>query len=168
MSLVKTLIVAGFVGVVILAEVLAAYYLIPSSAQVAAQVKARADEKHAAQDEHGHDGHGKPHSPTLEVELGKYNITVHRPASDVTLRINFLLIGTIDEHDHEAFDELLVKNQHRLRDRIIFEIRNCDLSDLTDPGLGLIKRRILAKSNELLGKPVLQSVVFSEFSYTQL
>ena len=166
MSLMKTLIIAGFVSSVILAECMIAYMLIPSTAQIEAQVKSHSEEKHKAEETHGHEA--ETHSASLEVELGKYNITVHRPASDVTLRINFLLIGTIDEHEAETFDSLIAKNQHRLRDKIIFEIRNCDLTDLTDPGLGLIKRRILAKSNELLGKPILQSVVFSEFSYTQL
>jgi hypothetical protein len=166
MSIVKTLIVAGFVSGVILVECLAAYFLIPSSAQIEATAKAHAEEH--KEEGHEDEPHGESHAASVEVELGKYNITVHRPASDVTLRVNFLLIGTIDEHEHEAFDILLEKNQHRLRDKIIFEIRNCELSDLTDPGLGLIKRRILAKSNELLGKPILQSVVFSEFAYTHL
>ena len=161
----KTLVVAGIVSAVILVECLAAYFLIPSSAQVEASAKARAEEK---QREEEHEGEEQSHGASVEVELGKYNITVHRPASDVTLRVSFLLIGTVDEHEHEGFDTLFEKNQHRLRDKIIFEIRNCELSDLTDPGLDLIKRRILAKSNELLGKPILQSVVFSEFSYTHL
>jgi flagellar FliL protein len=171
----KTLLIAGFVGGVILLECLAAYCLIPSTAQLEAKAKAHAseagEEKHGddkhGEEQHG-DSHGAGHAASVEVELGKYNITVHRPASDVTLRVNFLLIGTVDEHDHEAFATLFEKNQHRLRDKIIFEIRNCELSDLTDPGLGLIKRRILAKSNDLLGKPILQSVVFSEFAYTNL
>lgn len=163
----KTLVVAGIVSAVILVECLAAYFLIPSSAQVEASAKARAEEKQK-EEEHEGEEHGESHGASVEVELGKYNITVHRPASDVTLRVSFLLIGTVDEHEHEGFDTLFEKNQHRLRDKIIFEIRNCELSDLTDPGLGLIKRRILAKSNELLGKPILQSVVFSEFSYTHL
>jgi hypothetical protein len=163
----KTLVIAGFVGAVILAECLAAYFLIPSSAQLEASAKARAEEKQKDDEHHGED-HGESNGNSVEVELGKYNITVHRPASDVTLRVSFILIGTVDEHEREAFDILFEKNQHRLRDKIIFEIRNCELSDLTDPGLGLIKRRILAKSNELLGKPILQSVVFSEFSYTHL
>jgi len=166
MSMMKTLIVAGFVGGVILAECLAAWLLIPSSADVEAHAKARAEEKHKDDEEYqeGEESHGA----SVEVELGKYNITVHRPAADVTLRVSFLLIGTVNDDEYPAFEALFEKNQHRLRDKIIFEIRNCELSDLTDPGLGLIKRRILAKSNELLGKPILQSVVFSEFSYTQL
>ena len=164
----KTLMVAGIVSAVILVECLAAYFLIPGSAQVEASAKARAEEQQKEEEEHAGEEHGESHGASVEVELGKYNITVHRPASDVTLRVSFLLIGTVDEHEHEGFDTLFEKNQHRLRDKIIFEIRNCELSDLTDPGLGLIKRRILAKSNELLGKPILQSVVFSEFSYTHL
>ena len=44
---------------------------------------------------------------------------------------------------------------------------NCQIEDLTDPGLGLLKRRILAKSNDLLGKPLLRSVVFSDFSFVE-
>ena len=42
-------------------------------------------------------------------------------------------------------------------------IRSAELADLTDPGLGLIKRQILEKTNRALGKPVLQGIVFSDF-----
>jgi flagellar FliL protein len=167
MSLVKTLLIAVFVGGVILVECLAAYMLIPSTADLEAKAKA-AKEEHAEEHEPAESHASEAHATTVEVELGKFNVTVQRPASDVSLRVNFMLIGTVDEHQHTAFELLYEKNQHRLRDKIIFEIRNAELSDLADPGLGLIKRRILAKSNELLGKPMLQSVVFSEFSYTQL
>ena len=50
---------------------------------------------------------------------------------------------------------------------MIFEIRNCRVEDLTDPGLALLKRKILAKSNELLGKPMLHTVLFSDFSFIE-
>ena len=39
--------------------------------------------------------------------------------------------------------------------------------DLTDAGLGLIKRRILETTNKTLGKPLLKGVVFSEFSFVE-
>lgn len=191
----KTIFVAVFVGAVILVECLMAYLMIPSTAQIEAAAKAKleAEQKahgdghgdahgsshgsghgeghgdgHGSASKDGHGEHGAEHNGEEEIDLGKYNITVHRASADVTLKINFHLIGTVAEKDLEDFELLLEKNQHRLRDRIIFEIRNSDVADLTDPGLGLIKRRILAKSNELLGKPVLKSVVFSEFSYSQL
>jgi flagellar basal body-associated protein FliL len=186
MSLMKTLMVAGFVGSVILVECLLAYYMIPSTAAIEAAAKAKLEAEHGKGGEHGdhgehgkkdahgetgaHGEHGAHHdeNSSEEIDLGKFNIMIHRPSNDVTLRVSFHLIGTIKEKDSEDFHHMLEKNEHRLRDRIIFEIRNSEISDLTDPGLGLIKRRILAKSNELLGKPVLESVVFSEFSYVQL
>jgi flagellar basal body-associated protein FliL len=83
------------------------------------------------------------------------------------LRINFHLIGIVLEAEHHPFEELLAKNEHRLRDHVIFEIRNSTIEDLTDPGLALLKRKILAKSNDLLGKPLLHTVVFSDFSFIE-
>jgi flagellar FliL protein len=59
------------------------------------------------------------------------------------------------------------RNKHRFRDKIILKIRDSSAEDLSDPGLGLIKRRILETSNEVLGTPFLQSVVFSQFSYIE-
>ena len=138
--------------------------------------------KPAAKDAHGGGGHGGGHGDAkstakvpagsgtggeVEVEMGKFNLMVHEPASNVTLRINFYLVGTVEDGDSDEVTHLLEKNQHRLRDQVIFEIRNAQMSDLAEAGLGLIKRRILAKSNELLGQPLLQNVVFSEFSYLE-
>jgi hypothetical protein len=103
----------------------------------------------------------------VEMELGKFNLMVHEPASNVTLRVSFHLVATVDDADSGEVAHLLEKNQHRMRDQIIFEIRNAQMSDLTDPGLGLIKRRILAKSNDLLGHALIRNVVFSEFSFIE-
>ena len=161
----KTIIVAVIVAAVILAECMFAFVLIPSRGDLekwsAEKAAKEAASGHAAQ-EHKHEG-----KPETEVELGKYNVVVHHPASNVTLRVNFHLIGTVPTEEHHEFEELLAKNQHRLRDQAIFEIRNCQIDDLTDPGLALLKRRILAKSNDLLGKPLLRSVVFSDFSFVE-
>jgi hypothetical protein len=161
----KTLIVAVLVSVVILTECLFAYVLIPSRSDLekwsVAKAAKDAGSGNAGQE---HKSEGKPET---EVDLGKYNVIVHHPASNVTLRVNFHLVGTVVADESHEFEELLAKNQHRLRDQAIFEIRNCQIDDLTDPGLALLKRRILAKSNDLLGKPLLRSVVFSDFSFVE-
>jgi flagellar basal body-associated protein FliL len=169
----KTIIVAVLVAVVILTEGLFAYLLIPSrsdlekwSAEKAAKAAHSGEDGHDGHDDGGH-GHKSEHGHEHEVDLGKYNVIVHHPTSTVTLRVNFHLIGTVNEKEHHEFEEMLAKNQHRLRDQAIFEIRNCQVEDLTDPGLALLKRRILAKSNDLLGKPLLRSVVFSDFSFVE-
>jgi len=186
--MVKHLIVAILVAVVILTECLLAYLLIPSRSDLEAWAKAQASQGHAASDaghgdahaqDQGHGGHGShgeqgksghdghEGDKEIEVDLGKYNIMVHQPTANMTLRINFHLIGTVREEDHHEFEELFGKHQHRLRDLAIFEVRSSQMEDLTDPGLGLLKRRILAKSNELFGKPLLRSVVFSDFSFLE-
>lgn len=51
---------------------------------------------------------------------------------------------------------------------MIVEIRNCEVGDLEDAGLGLIKRRFLEKSNALLGKPLLRSVIFADYTFVEL
>jgi flagellar FliL protein len=164
--MVKTIIVAVLVAVVIATECAFAWLLIPSRTELekySAEKVAKAAEH---QEEHGSEAkHEGKHE--AEVDLGKYNVVVHHPASNVTLRVSFHLVGTVEEKEHHEFETLLAKNQHRLRDQAIFEIRNCQIDDLTDPGLALLKRRILAKSNDLLGKPLLRSVVFSDFSFVE-
>jgi flagellar FliL protein len=161
----KTIIVAILVAVVIITECVLAYLLIPSTADVEAWAKAKAGEK-AEHSEDAHAAHDGGHAEA-EVDLGKFNVIVHQPSSQVTIRVNFHLIGTVAEAEHTEFEHLLEKHQHRLRDHAIFEVRNCQIEDLTDPGLALLKRRILAKSNELLGKPMLHAVVFSDFSFVE-
>ena len=185
----KMILVSLFVGVVILVECFAAYTLIPSQTQVEAwaeaKAKAAAEAAHAAQeeghdeahgDDHGeshddghggHGGHGGKANHEVEVDLGKYNIVVHQPSANLTLRVNFHLIGLVGDKDHHDFESLYNANQHRLRDQVLSEVRNSEVSDLTDPGLGLIKRKILAKSNDLLGKPMLKTVVFSDFAFIE-
>ena len=164
----KMIVVSVLVTVVILTECLLAYFMIPSTAEVQAWAKGQHGE-HAKDGGYGEQAESPGHSAhaEAEVDLGKFNVIVHEPSSQVTLRVNFHLIGTVLEEEHTEFEHLLEKHEHRLRDHTIFEIRNCKIEDLTDPGLALLKRRILAKSNDLLGKPLLKSVVFSDFSFVE-
>ncbi len=115
----KTIIIAVVVCVVIITECLFAYLLIPSRTALekwSADKAAKEAEHHDdhAKKEHKHDAH-----PESEVDLGKYNIVVHHPASNVTLRVTFHLIGTVSHDAHHEFEELLAKNQHRLRDQAL-------------------------------------------------
>lgn len=72
-----------------------------------------------------------------------------------------------EEEDTSKFGKLMKKNKHRFRDQVIVIVRNTSPADLADPALGLIKRQILAKTNSLLGEPLLKEVIFSEFSVVQ-
>lgn len=135
-----------------------------------------ASDSHAkAGKEHVHEakGHGDTavktpkHSDATEVDLGNFTVSGFQPASNSTLFITFHLYGTVRHKYSEEFGQRLEENQHRIRDNIIVIIRSAEITDLTDAGLGLIKRRILETTNKTLGKPLLQEVVFSDFSFIE-
>ena len=122
---------------------------------------------------HGHAaGHGESGPPrprgkdaSVEVLIGDFNATKYQPQANTTLRINFQLYGTVGADKEGEFKALLEERKHRLREQVLEIVRSSDMGDLADPVLGLIKRKILEKSNRLLGKPLLKGVVFSDFSY---
>ncbi len=125
----------------------------------------------------GHGAHGKEgkeakeavahHGDQEEVDLGEFTVTAYQPVSNSTLFISFHLYGTILHKHGEDFEQRLSDTKFRVRDNVIVIIRSAEISDLTDAGLGLIKRRILETTNKTLGKALLQSVMFSDFSFVE-
>ncbi|MBN1852911.1 MAG: hypothetical protein JW829_09310 [Pirellulales bacterium] len=102
-----------------------------------------------------------------EVNIGHYYITSYQPESNTTLRIDFELCATVLASDVPEFEALYEQHQHRLSEQVHVTFRRAELTDLTDAGLGLIKRLILEKSNRTLGKPLIHEVVFSQFSFIE-
>ena len=122
-----------------------------------------ADDSHGKAGEHGEAGEHSVAGEEREIDMGEYSLTAFQPASNTTLLINFHLYGTISSEDEHHFNEQYEVNKHRIRDQVLTTIRSAEMADLTDPGLGLIKRQILEKTNRALGKPLLQGIVFSDF-----
>lgn len=102
-----------------------------------------------------------------EVDLGQFSLTVYQPTAGTTLLVDFHLYGTIRSKDESVFSERLEKHKHRIRDQVIVTIRSAEIADFADPGLGLIKRQVLEKSNTLLGKRLLRSIMFSDFTFIE-
>jgi len=159
-----------FVAVVVALECLMAYFLMPSPDQTAAWAN-------AAMDESSNDPAADPDQPTgaslekpldqVEVDLGEFSVSAFQPVSNTTLRIDFHLYGIVRAEDEVEFHTRLDESRHRFRERILVIMRSAELTDLTDAGLGLIKRRILEKTNDTLGKPLLLGVIFSDFSFVE-
>jgi flagellar basal body-associated protein FliL len=168
-------IVLGLILAVIGAECLFAFVYVTSTTQTAIHPEAapakpashNAEHGHAAdKEQHGQAGeHGEAatEGEEHEIDMGEYQLTAFQAASSTTLLINFHLFGTIAGEDAGFFEASYETNKHRIRDQVLTTIRSAELADLTDPGLGLIKRQILEKTNRALGKPVLQAIVFSDF-----
>lgn len=163
------LVVALFMGAVIVTEVIAFYFLFPDADKVASLAEEKIAKKLATKVVDGDEDESKAKSDkkVVEVDLGDFDITAHHPSSNSTMRISFHLFATVRDDEKAEFESLKSSSVHRLRDKIIFEVRNAEVTDITDPGLGLIKRRILEKSNAVLGKPLLRSVMFSDFAFVE-
>jgi hypothetical protein len=165
-SLLARLLIAGFMASVVGAECLFAYLWLPSEAEVAAQMEQIAEAaKEEAEEESGK--HEDEVVLEVEVDLGDFSVTNHRSQSEAIIRADFHLFGTVAETEAEEFRELYARNEKRLRDKIITEIRNSEVGELEEAGLGLIKQRVLKISNDLLGKPLLRKVVFSTFTFVE-
>jgi flagellar basal body-associated protein FliL len=148
----------ALVLVVVLVECVVASFWLPSVSEGEAQASATPKEEAKEPAE-------EAKNTELEVDLGNYMVTSYQPLSGTTLRIDFHLYGTVTEQAHPEFAVLKEENDARLREQVTVMVRSANLTDLTDPGLGLIKRRILEKINSILGKPLVKEVVISDFSF---
>lgn len=99
--------------------------------------------------------------------LGEFNMSAFQPLSSTTIRIDFKLWGIVAVDETGDFREQYDANENRIREQILIIMRSADIDDLSEAGLGLIKRKILDKTNHLLSKPFLQSVHFSNFSFVE-
>ena len=169
------LIVLGLIVAVIGAECLFAFVYVSMATDKAATAEVGSATSAAPQSSQDEDGELEQASKEVngnakgeiraerETDLGEYSLSAFQPASNTTLLIDFHLYGTLSAEDETGFSEHFEANKHRIRDQVITTIRSAELADLTDPGLGLIKRQILEKTNRVLGKPLLQGIVFSDF-----
>lgn len=161
------IVIGAFMTIVIVIECAVAWFLIPSQQKIEEIAETKVVEKIKEQADHNDPAAHHGDEGMSEVDLGQFGVTAFQPASNTTLRIDFHLYATIPHAEEEHFNEVYASTQHRVREQVIVTIRNSEIADLTDPGLGLIKRKILEKTNRLLGKAYLQNVVFSDFSFVE-
>ena len=192
-GMIVRLTVLAFMLAVIGGECLIACFYLPTVAASASSAPAADDHGQAKPDAHSGEHPASPPALQREVDLGQFNLTAFQPASNTTLLIDFHLYGTVPMlHEEEAaaapaghgghgsdkhgggeakskdeFASLFDKHKHRIRDQIITIVRSAEMTDFADPSLGLLRRKILEKSNRALGKPLLEEVFFSDFSLVE-
>lgn len=171
MTLVKAL---AFISVIVLLEVAAASILVPSASETAAVAEklaateaARDVEKDSSVADEETAADVLATRDMREVSLGTYHVLTYNPDAGSSLNVDFELYGTVLAEEEGDFFQLYEANQIRIREQILVTIRSTSVTDLTDAGLGLIKRKILEKTNRALGKPLLHEAVFSKFSFIE-
>ncbi len=168
---------AGFMGKVIGAVIIAVivliqaglvYFLLPNPDAIAARVRDEVKQELSEGGPVKEDVAAVAESADqTEVELGAFSLAIHQPSSNTTFNVTCRVMATIAKADQAEYIKLLANNSNRIRERIIIEFRSAEVPELTDPGLGLMKRRILEKTNQLLGKPLLKSIMFPDYNYYQ-
>src|SRR2546423_14170127 len=160
----------AFVSVIVIVQIVVASMLAPSAqdtAKLAKDIAAAANGQSAeAQDEHAKEAKG-PEKNLKEVDLGTYNITRYNPTTNTTMAIDFELFGTVLADDAAQFQHHFETSNARIKEQITLTMHSAESSDLTDSGLGLIKRQILEKTNRALGQPLLKEVLFSKFNFVE-
>ncbi len=154
------------VGAVILVQCgLAAMYLPGSSSPTAKADPVGEAEDAVAAELATEEDQDAPSS--TEIDLGEFKLTAFRIDSNSTWFIDFHLWGTIKATDEKDFTERYEGTKNRIREQVLVIVRSLNRDDFADASLGLIKRQILEKTNKTLGKPLVRSVVFSDFSFVE-
>lgn len=162
---------AAFVLVIVVVQIVAAKALIPSphdTEQLAQQVVAAKMAQESLDESETDETHPiETAVETTEVNLGRYNVTHYNPESDSTLNVDFDLWGVVLAVESGEFEDLYKQHERRIREQVIMTIRSVSSAEVADPGLGLIKRKILEKTNRALGMPLLREVLISKFNYVE-
>jgi len=103
----------------------------------------------------------------IEVSLGSFHILSYNPTSGNRTNVDFDLFATVLDDEESKFFDLFAANEHRIREQVQVIVRGTEITGFTDPTLGLIKRKILEKTNRALSKPLLHEVIFSKFSFEE-
>jgi flagellar FliL protein len=164
----------AFITVIVVVQIVAASMLAPSAkdTEKLAHDLAAASTGHSAEAQDDHDKDAKEEHAThdenlVEVELGTFNITRFNPATNTTLAIDFELFGTVLADEKANFEHHFESSNARIKEQITLTMHSAESADLTDAGLGLIKRQILEKTNRALGQPLLKEVLFSKFNFVE-
>ncbi len=158
------LLIGVFVSGVVIAETIVFFLMVPSGEEVAALAESRLVAVAQEIDARKEKEHGKEERDSIaEFDLGTYSLFFVPPGADHNYRVEFKLFGTLKSADEPRLHALFLEREKRFRHRMLLEIRNASLQELQENQLGLIQRRVLATSTELLGEAVLLSVGFSDY-----
>jgi flagellar FliL protein len=155
----------------VIVELVAASMMLPSAAQTEELARELAtarkgEDAHAEEKLHDGEGHGEHHEKAVEVKLGEYKVTRFTPP-DKTMNIDIEVYGIVLEEEEKEFEHEFKATKNRIEEQIVMTMHAAEAADLGAPGLGLLKRQILEKTNRALGRPLLREVVFTRINFVE-
>lgn len=162
-SMLPKIAVSGFIASVIIVETVLFFFFLPSADDVAALAEANLIKKVEADMEQDGEETVEDENKAIEFNLGDYSANFTPPGADRNYRVEFRLFGTVKAKDLARLEALYGERSGRFRHRMMLEVRNATMDELNENQLGLIQRRILATSNEILEEPLLLGVGFQDY-----
>lgn len=162
-SLLPKIAVSSFIAAVIVVETVLFFLFVPSGDDVAALAEANLIKKVQADMEEAGEATVEDENKAVEFNLGDHSANFTPPGADRSYRVEFRLFGTVKAKDVPRLETLYNERAGRFRHRMMLEIRNATMDELNENQLGLIQRRILATSNEILEEPLLLGVGFQDY-----
>ncbi|MBX3420373.1 MAG: dihydrolipoamide acetyltransferase [Pirellulaceae bacterium] len=162
-SMMPKFLVGGFISLIVIAETLIFFLMVPSADDVAALAESRLVEKLEARLKAKDEEVIDKNKAIQEFNLGQFGIPVTPIGSDSNYRVEFDLRGTVKGEERAKLAALFAEREGRFRHKLMMELRNATLEELKESQLGLIQRRILATSNEVFETPILLGVVFNNY-----
>ena len=162
----SNLLVVLLLLVIALAEMLAAFiFVIPSPGTIKAEVDSTLEKDAKIQ---------TPYKVPVvedemkeeereEVDLGTFTFT-EGDLSNMPFRLSVQFFGLVNKKDREEYNKRYDIHKNRVRNAILIILRSSSQAEITDPTLGLIKNRIMVKTNEILGMPLVKGVIYTEIA----
>jgi hypothetical protein len=100
----------------------------------------------------------------VETDLGRFRITNKQTGADDPLYVQFHLFGIVPKGRETQFAELWPKFERRTRDAILSLVQRCEVDQLCDPGLALLKEEVASAINQVLHQRLVIDVAFSDYS----
>lgn len=104
---------------------------------------------------------------TLEVDLGKYDVTISQQDTNSTLIIDFHVFAKLPNYKREAFQKMLETHHHRVRHAIILKLRDFDRPRLNEPDLLAVREAIKEAVLTNIEEPKINGVGLYHFRFLE-
>ena len=155
------------VTAVVLAEVLVGFMLLPSPKKVQADVEKAVEKTTQKAGEVPYKTavvNAIQSEKQVEMTLGEpFNIT-EGDVANIPFRLSVSFSVLVNKSDEDEFKKRYEANKSRIRNAVLVILRSSKQAEITDPTLGLIRNKIMVKTNEILGAPLVKEVLYTDIA----
>lgn len=105
----------------------------------------------------------------MEFDIGEFKIS-NNSVEGSPIRIDCKIFAEVPKEYESNFTEAYDSKKHRVRDAVQAVIRGATYTDVTDPDLGVIKRKLKKAVTDVVGsdKPYVAQIIVSDFQSYEL